>query len=136
MDNEIKRDLAVAMSKAYETRRASHKPEVGREDTKYVYINREILQDYLNRNENAIGIKVYFGVIDDHIISSNANYRCDPKYKKQTTIILKATGDSSIIDSEIPVLIAIPNEKTNPEGEPLDEFGLCPPPVGKCTEIY
>jgi hypothetical protein len=130
----IARDLALAMSKAYETRRNSHKPsmESNKEDTKYVYIDKAILEKYLNDNKGAIGIKAYFGVIDDHSIASDPNYRCKPEHKLQTTIILKATGDASFIEKE--PLIAIPTY--NSAGEPLDDFGLCPPSKVNCGEIY
>ena len=130
----IARDLALAMSKAYEVRRESHKPRMGanKEDTKYVYINKVILQNYLNANKDAIGIKAYFGVIDDHKIASDPNYKCKPEHKLQTTIILKATGDASFIETEPLILIPTYNQ----EGEPLDDFGLCPPPAGGCNDIY
>jgi hypothetical protein len=131
----IAKDLALAMSKAYETRRLLHKLDMRdevKEDTKYVYINKEVLQQYLNDNTGAIGIKAYFGVIDDHKIDSDANYRCRPEHKLQTTIILKATGDSSFIEKEPLILIPTYNQ----DGDPLDDFGLCPPPAGNCDEIY
>ena len=130
----IARDLALAMSKAYEIRRAKHKPDMGsnKEDTKYVYINREVLQQYLDDNKNAKGIKAYFGVIDNHKIASDPKYTCKPELRFQTTIILKATGDASFIEKD--PLIAIPTY--NSDGEPLDDFELCPPPSGGCNDIY
>ena len=130
----IARDLALAMSQAYDKRRAKHKPDMGsnKEDTKYVYIDRAVLQQYLDDNKNAKGIKAYFGVIDNHKIASDPKYTCKPELRFQTTIILKATEDESFIENE--PLIVIPNY--NSVGEPLDDFGICPPSKVNCGEIY
>ena len=122
------------MSKAYENRRNSHKPEMGlnKEDTKYVYIPMKELIDYVDLYKNAKGVKAYFGVIDDHKIKSDPKYKCKPEHKKQTTIILKATYDLSLVEPDVLPLIAVQQA----DGEPLDDFGLCPPSQVNCSEIY
>jgi hypothetical protein len=138
MDKEkmvIDKDLAFAMTKAYDDR----KKEPGRiiidveEDTKYVYIPMKRLKAYIDEYKDAEGIRVYFGVIDNYTINS-VNFSCKKEHQKHTTVILKATDKNSLIG--IKPLIALPSSITN--YEPLDEFGICPPttpPGGTCDEI-
>ena len=128
--------LAKAMTAEYEKVRTGRSGNIKKQDTKYVYIPRKKLLDYINKYPNAKGIRVYFGVIGDYTVDG-IKFPFKTEFEKQLTVILKATDDPSFInDPSTPLIVSPLNEAGY---DPEDDFDICPPafsPNGKCNEIY
>ncbi|OAQ37931.1 hypothetical protein A5893_16295 [Pedobacter psychrophilus] len=141
---KLKASTLKAMTERYKLLQRRVKDVDGslKDDTESVWISRDEMVEFLKANENATGIRIYFGstgVIED--------YRCRSGYENQTNLILvptivqpgkknimvyndnfKLNNDKFLNDGEVFVF-------GGEEGYGEDDYEICPPPSGKCKGI-